>query len=206
MNTETATANKNWTRSEVEVALREILVDALAVDEIKVVSEASLVHDLGAESIDFLDIGFRVQQTFGVEFLPAKAIQERALSWRNLEDLSNIIQERYGLCVGPEEINQFHTMGIPKVLGWIQENKGIVIQNGEAESLAGELADRATQVLESVGLTPSVADRESIAKLLLENLNSNKILERMVQLFSVGALVDFITARAGKNGAPIAHS
>ncbi len=206
MNTDTATANKSWTRSEIEVALREILVDALAVDEAKVVSEASLVNDLGAESIDFLDIGFRVQQTFGVEFLPAKAIQEQALSWRNLEDLSKIIQERYGLCVAPEEIRQFHTVGLPKVLGWIQEKKGIVIQNGEAESLAGELADRLTQVLESVGLTPSVEDRERIATLLLENLNSQKILERMVRLFSVGALVDFITARAGKNGAPIAHS
>jgi len=206
MNTDTATANKSWTRSEIEVALREILVDALAVDEAKVVSEASLVNDLGAESIDFLDIGFRVQQTFGVEFLPAKVIQEQALSWRNLEDLSKIIQERYGLCVAPEEIRQFHTVGLPKVLGWIQEKKGIVIQNGEAESLAGELADRLTQVLESVGLTPSVEDRERIATLLLENLNSQKILERMVRLFSVGALVDFITARAGKNGAPIAHS
>ncbi|MEE8114395.1 MAG: acyl carrier protein, partial [Nitrososphaerales archaeon] len=195
MNTDTATANKSWTRSEIEVALREILVDALAVDEAKVVSEASLVNDLGAESIDFLDIGFRVQQTFGVEFLPAKAIQEQALSWRNLEDLSKIIQERYGLCVAPEEIRQFHTVGLPKVLGWIQEKKGIVIQNGEAESLAGELADRLTQVLESVGLTPSVEDRERIATLLLENLNSQKILERMVRLFSVGALVDFITAR-----------
>jgi len=78
MNTDTATANKSWTRSEIEVALREILVDALAVDEAKVVSEASLVNDLGAESIDFLDIGFR-------NFSPPRQYRSRPLvggTWR----------------------------------------------------------------------------------------------------------------------------
>jgi len=30
-----------------------------------VIPSASLVKDLGAESIDFLDIGFKIQQTFG---------------------------------------------------------------------------------------------------------------------------------------------
>ncbi len=46
-----------------------------------------MVHDLGAESIDLLDIGFRVYQTFGVE-LPTKAIQVSVLSWRNMGELT----------------------------------------------------------------------------------------------------------------------
>ncbi|MEK7378075.1 MAG: phosphopantetheine-binding protein, partial [Candidatus Binatota bacterium] len=54
---EAKSIHKVWTRGEVEKTLREILVDALGVDEDKVVPDASLVHDLGAESIDFLDIG-----------------------------------------------------------------------------------------------------------------------------------------------------
>src|SRR3990170_4263922 len=131
---EAKSIHKVWTREEVEKTLKEILVDALGVDEERVVPEASLVHDLGAESIDFLDIGFRVQQTFGVE-LPNKAIQEKALSWRNMAGLSRVIEERYRVGVSPEEMRQLHTMGIPGVLRWLAEKRGIGIQNGDAEKI-----------------------------------------------------------------------
>ena len=88
MNQEAENSKKRWTRAEVETALKEILIDALDVDEGRIVPDASLVHDLGAESIDFLDIGLRVQQMFGVE-LPNKALQDRTLSWRNLSGLNS---------------------------------------------------------------------------------------------------------------------
>ncbi len=53
------------TRDEIFDKVREVLVDALAVDEDEVTPEASLVKDLGAESIDFLDIVFKLEQAFG---------------------------------------------------------------------------------------------------------------------------------------------
>lgn len=185
---------KKWTREEVEETLKGILMDALGVDEEKVVPEASLVHDLGAESIDFLDIGFRVQQTFGVE-LPNKAIQEKALSWRNMGELSRILEERYGVRVVPEEMRQMHTMGIPAVLRWLAEKRGTTIQNGEAEKIATQLADRLISEVQSVGFKASLIDREGVIQQLLQNLNSPKIMEGMVRLFSMGALVDFISAK-----------
>lgn len=191
---------KSWTREEVQNTLKEILIDALGVDEEKIVPEASLVHDLGAESIDFLDIGFRVQQTFGVE-LPNKAIQDKALSWRNLGDLRRILEERYGARLVPEEMRQLHTMGIPEVLRWVAGKQGITtVENGEAEKIAGELADRLAHEVESLGFKASVIDRENTIKLLLQNLSSPQIMEGMIRLFSVGALVDFITARVGEKG------
>lgn len=187
---------KRWTREDVEKTLREILVDALGVDEEKVVPEASLVHDLGAESIDFLDIGFRVQQTFGVE-LPNKAIQEKALSWRNMGEFSRIIEERFQVRVSPEEMRQLHTMGIPEVLSWLAEKREVAIQNGEAEKIATELADRLVSEVVSVGFKASLIDREGVIRQLLQNLNSPKIMEGMIRLFSMGALVDFISERVG---------
>ena len=39
-------------------------MDALMVDEEEVKPEASLINDLGAESIDFLDITFRLEKAF----------------------------------------------------------------------------------------------------------------------------------------------
>ena len=190
-------ANKTWSRGEVEQTLQEILMDALGVEEENIRSEVSLVHDLGAESIDLLDIGFRVYQTFGVE-LPTKAIQDSVLSWRNMGELTQILEERYGVRVTRKEIEQFHMMGIPGVLNWVAEQKGIAIQNGEAEKVAEELADRLAREVESVGFKASMIDKGGIVKLLLENLNSPKIREGMIRLFSVGAMVDFITERVGE--------
>ncbi len=53
------------TRDEVFEKVKGVLVDALSVDEDEVTPAARLTSDLGAESIDFLDIVFKLEQTFG---------------------------------------------------------------------------------------------------------------------------------------------
>lgn len=52
---------------EVYSKVQEALEDALGVDEDEVTPEATLVGDLGAESIDFLDIVFKLEQAFEIE-------------------------------------------------------------------------------------------------------------------------------------------
>jgi len=44
----------------------QVLVETLNVDEGDVTPTASLQGDLGAESIDFLDIVFRLEREFGI--------------------------------------------------------------------------------------------------------------------------------------------
>jgi len=51
---------------EVFGKVREALVDALGVDDDEVTEEATMVGDLGAESIDFLDIVFKLEKSFGI--------------------------------------------------------------------------------------------------------------------------------------------
>ena len=55
--------------SEAEVfeKVKETLVDALSVDEEEVTPDATLTGDLGAESIDFLDIVFRLEKSFNIK-------------------------------------------------------------------------------------------------------------------------------------------
>lgn len=55
------------TRDDIFAKVQTILVDALAVDEEEVKPESSLTKDLGAESIDFLDIIFKLEQSFGIK-------------------------------------------------------------------------------------------------------------------------------------------
>jgi len=52
------------TRDEIFENVQEVLVDALGVDDDEVTPEARLTADLGAESIDFLDISFKLEQAF----------------------------------------------------------------------------------------------------------------------------------------------
>jgi len=55
------------TREEIFASVRETLVDALGVDQEDVKEEATLTKDLGAESIDFLDIVFRLERSFSIK-------------------------------------------------------------------------------------------------------------------------------------------
>jgi acyl carrier protein len=55
------------TQDEIYQKVQATLVDALGVDEEDVTSGATLQGDLGAESIDFLDIVFRLEKQFGVK-------------------------------------------------------------------------------------------------------------------------------------------
>ena len=54
-------------RDDVFKKIQETLVDALGVDEDEVTMEATLQGDLGAESIDFLDIVFRMEKSFNIK-------------------------------------------------------------------------------------------------------------------------------------------
>ena len=55
------------THDEIFQKVQSTLVDALGVDEEDVTPAATLRNDLGAESIDLLDIVFRLERNFGIK-------------------------------------------------------------------------------------------------------------------------------------------
>jgi len=66
-------------RDEIFDEVKEVLVDALGLDDDEVSESATLMGDLGAESIDFLDIVFRLEKSFGIkipreELFPAESL------------------------------------------------------------------------------------------------------------------------------------
>ena len=54
----------------------EIMADALGCDVEQVKPEASLIDDLGGESIDFLDLVFRLERAFKVKIPRGKIIED----------------------------------------------------------------------------------------------------------------------------------
>ena len=55
------------TEQEIFEKVQETLVEALGVDDDEVTLEATLTGDLGAESIDFLDIVFNLEKSFDIK-------------------------------------------------------------------------------------------------------------------------------------------
>jgi acyl carrier protein len=68
------------THEEVFSKVRTALVDALGVDEEEVTPSAKLVGDLGAESIDFLDIVFRLEKGFDIKIPRGELFPEDILT------------------------------------------------------------------------------------------------------------------------------
>lgn len=75
------------TSEEVFEKVQEALVDALGVDDEEVTPEATLVGDLGAESIDFLDIVFKLEKAFNIQ------IPREELSPEDILTNSQYVQE-----------------------------------------------------------------------------------------------------------------
>jgi len=68
--------------SEEEILdkVRGTLVDALGVDDDEVTPSATLTGDLGAESIDYLDIVFRLEKSFDIKIPRGELFPENLAS------------------------------------------------------------------------------------------------------------------------------
>ena len=70
-------------RDEIFDKVQEVMIDALGVDDDEVTIGATLMGDLGAESIDFLDIVFRLEKVFAIkipreELFPAEDLMNNS--------------------------------------------------------------------------------------------------------------------------------
>lgn len=68
------------TQDEIYEKIKAALVDALGVDDDEVTPDATLTGDLGAESIDFLDIVFRLEKAFDIKIPRAELFPEKLLT------------------------------------------------------------------------------------------------------------------------------
>jgi acyl carrier protein len=80
------------TKDEILEKTREVLVEALVLDPEEITPTSSLTADLQAESIDFLDIVFRLEKTFSTDDKPFK-IEPGELFPDNLLENPDWVQE-----------------------------------------------------------------------------------------------------------------
>jgi acyl carrier protein len=58
------------TRAEALEGVRKCLAKVLDIPMESIEENSRIIHDLGADSLDFLDLSFHLQQEFGVAFSP----------------------------------------------------------------------------------------------------------------------------------------
>jgi len=71
------------THDDIYAKVKDVLVDALGVDDDEVTPTAVIRDDLGAESIDFLDIMFRLEKAFGIKIPKGELMPENVASDAN---------------------------------------------------------------------------------------------------------------------------
>ena len=59
--------------SEVREKVKKIIVDHLGVDESKVTDQASFIDDLGADSLDTVELVMAFEEEFGAEISDSEA-------------------------------------------------------------------------------------------------------------------------------------
>lgn len=59
--------------SEIEQKVKEIIVEKLGVDESEVSAEASFTNDLGADSLDTVELIMEFEKEFGIQIPDEKA-------------------------------------------------------------------------------------------------------------------------------------
>jgi acyl carrier protein len=93
-------------QDDVEKGVREIVAEAMTIDVGTVKLDSNLMDDLGAESLDFLDIVFKVEQRFRIQITrgemesaargdmsPDEFAPKGVISHRGLERLRELMPE-----------------------------------------------------------------------------------------------------------------
>ncbi|MDA1018011.1 MAG: acyl carrier protein [Planctomycetota bacterium] len=91
------------TTDEIFTRVRSQLIDALGADDEEVTREATLAGDLGAESIDFLDIVFRLEKEFDLK-IPRGELFPDNLTSSNPEFVDNGRVSETGLATLREKL------------------------------------------------------------------------------------------------------
>ena len=83
-----AAVSRVTARFSVEDKLKEIVAEQLGVEQSSITPEASFASDLGADSLDVVEMVMKIEEEFNVE-LP----DERAEEVQNLSDAVRVVTE-----------------------------------------------------------------------------------------------------------------
>lgn len=184
----------NLDREAVFEKTREILVDTLGVDHDEVTPEASLIFDLGAESIDFLDISFRLEKAFGIKFPTRQLgqVAEVAKSAR-MDTICQLLEKQYQIKITESEKEELADLDTTVIIDRIEDRHNIKLESKTVEGGIQMVANGIMEHLRSLGFNISSSDPRNIIEVTMED-NPATIQEKVSRLLTVDSLVDLVVA------------
>ena len=81
----------DFTKEDTEIKIKEILQAKLDIPIESIYSESNLSEDLGVDSIDVLEVGYQIEESFGIKLNDF----EEMLHIKTLDDFSTFIYTKY---------------------------------------------------------------------------------------------------------------
>jgi len=183
------------TFDEIFEKVRRILVETLSVPDDTVTPEAGLINDLGAESIDFIDIALRIERAMGLK-LPTREWGEFARKNRGqlpMAELAVLLETEHGIRLSAEEQEELGRVGLKPMCDRIRERDGVEIPEEARRNWARSAIGRNAQVFESLFAQPlPFADFERLVDLASVDVYSDTYTRALRQLFTVRMLCQFL--------------
>jgi acyl carrier protein len=89
---------------ELYAGVKDAIVEALGVEPDEVEPSASLFDDLGAESLDLLDIVFRLEKTFSIK-IPRGGLQQDVLAAEGIKE-EEVVVDGALTALGAEKLRE----------------------------------------------------------------------------------------------------
>ena len=132
------------TKEEVFEKVKDSLMEALGVDDDEVAPGATMVGDLGAESIDFLDIVFRLEKAFEIEIPRKELFPEDILTNAQFIEDGKVTRAWLGVHITTlREDDDYRDLAVGIEDGVVLRQ---FVSGGPAENSDLELADVITEV------------------------------------------------------------
>jgi acyl carrier protein len=184
----------NLDRETVFEKTREILVDTLGLDHDEVTPEASLIYDLGAESIDFLDISFRLEKAFGIKFPTRQLGQVAEVAKRTrMDTICQLLEKQYQIKITENEKEELADLDTKVIIDRIGARYKIKLESDTIERGIQIVAKDILEHLRALGFNISTSDPQNMIEVTMED-NPATIQEKVSRLLTVESLVDLVAA------------
>jgi acyl carrier protein len=177
-------------REAVFQKTKEIVMEVFDVDE--VTPDSSLIDDLGAESIDFLDLSFKIEKEFGVKF-PEREIAQLGSVIRNkrLEVMDDLLKQRFQAVLSEEDRQELADLDLSSVIEKLDRDYHLHIDpDGVAEGTK-IVTRKIMEYLAALGFFVSDDEVENFSGITIED-SPQKIHKKIMEWFTVQVLADFI--------------
>lgn len=169
-----------------------IVMDVLGVEENEVSPDSMLINELGAESIDFLDLSFQIESEFNVKF-PEREIGQLGgvIRDKRLRVIEDMLRSKYDIILAEEERHEIMDLPLSSVADYLSSSYDIEIGANLIEQGSNSIIGQIIEYLSELNFIVSSNDILNFANVTIED-SPQKIQREIVGRFTVKLLSDFV--------------